>query len=175
MAKPRRRPAHPPDIIRQIAARIPEKKAPAAPMMPVAFVETPAQNAGTVVEIITSDRGTRSKRRYRLHILERMGRMRLLSRRQVTAGLAVHDAWCRTQLSPPAVRELFVDTTPRPDDIAVAQVEAMQAYADIMALVPVWYRQAVRRLAVDRLLPTTARELEDARRGLSALARKKSY
>ena len=58
---------------------------------------------------------------------------------------------------------------------AVAQVEAMQAYADIMALVPRWYRQAVRRTACDRLLPATARELDDLRRGLTALADELGY
>ena len=205
MPRARKRPSRP-DIIRQIASRIPERKVPEAPLMPVSFVETwavkigpnglpvededgnvmplldasgrpipGAQERGVRIETVKSDRGSRSKRRYRLHILEIMGKARVLSARQVEAGLDVYDAWCATQLSPPAIPEIYVDASRRPDDIAVAQVAAMQAYADLMAMVPRWYRAAVRRTACDRLLPQTERDTDELRRGLTALARELGY
>ena len=175
MPKPRRKPCHPRDIIAQIARNIPERKSTVEVMMPVAFIETPAQNAGCTVEIIREPGKARRKKRYRKHILERMEDKRLVSRRQVLAGLKIHDAWCSTQLSPPAIQEIYVDAPCRPDDVAVAQVEAMQAYADLMGLVPAWYRAEVRRTACERYLPQTAAQLDLLRRGLSALADKLRY
>ena len=153
MAKPRRKPSHPPDIIAQIARRIPERKAPVELMMPVAFIETEAQNAGCVVETIREEGKARRKRRYRLHVLERMaketdGLMRI-TERQKLAGMALHDAWCGTLLSPPAVREIVVDSTPRPDDLTVHQVIAMQRYADLIGVIPRQFRPVARHVACE--------------------------
>lgn len=144
-------------------------------MMPVAFIETEAQNAGCVVETIQEDGRARRKRRYRLHLVERLAMQRILSEAQKLAGMRLYDAWCATMLSPPAVQEVFVDSAPRPDNRAVMQVVRMQAYADMIAEVPLMYRVAVRRLVCDRLFPQTSYELDHARRGLNQLVKHLGY
>lgn len=117
--------------------------------MPVEWIDTPAQNAGTTIETIREPGKADRKRRYRLHILEQMHRGGRISRRQMLAGMELHEAWCATQLSPPAVREVVVDGTMDPDRITVAQVEAMQRYADLAAAVPAAQRYVVRHVVLD--------------------------
>lgn len=148
---------------------------PEPPMMPVEWIDNAAQNAGCIVEVVKSDRGTRSKRRHRLHMVELLGKTRRLSERQVLAGVDLLTAWHATQLSAPAIPELRVDTTPRPDSIAVAQCEAMQAYADLMAVIPALWRPAVRRVVCDGMMPASEREMVDVQQGLSRLADHKRY
>lgn len=147
------------------------RRKPAIPTMPIEWIDSPAQNAGCVVEVISETGKANRKRRYRLHIVERLAQRRVLSESQKLAGLALHGAWCQTMLSPPAVQEIFVDATPRPDDVTVHQVERMQRFADMAAAIPVLYRAHVRRLACDRLMPQTAGDLELARQGLMRLAK----
>lgn len=117
--------------------------------MPVEWIDTPAQNAGTTIETVREPGKADRKRRYRLHILEQMHRGGRISRRQMLAGMELHEAWCATQLSPPAVREVVVDGTMDPDRITVAQVEAMQRYADLAAAVPAAQRYVVRHVVLD--------------------------
>ena len=157
------------------------------PMMPVAFVETwvldsdgkpiapGPQEAGTVVEIIHEAGKARRKRRHRPHILERLAKRRIVSETQMLAGLRLHDAWCLTLLSPPGIQEVRIDASPRPDNVAIHQVQRMQSYADMVALIPRPYREPARRLACDRLLPQTTRDLELARQGLMRLAKALGY
>ena len=133
------------------------RRKPHVPTAPVEWLETEAQMHGTVVETVKDDTPgkIRQKRRYRLHTLERMANARdpmaRISERQKLAGLEIHSRWCNTQLSPPCVREIVVDSTPRPDDTTIAQVEAVQAFADIMRLVPSDMSGVVRHVCCDNL------------------------
>lgn len=178
MAKARRKPAHPPDIVRQIAMSIRARRPEPTKELeaPVEWIDNEAQNAGCIVETMRREPGkARRKRRFRLHTLELLGKTRRLSETQVLAGLALHERWCMTQLSPPAVQEIYVDAPVRPDEVAVAQVEAMQAYADMIALVPLAYRATVRRVACDGHWPTTEVEIVALQQGLTGLARARGY
>lgn len=127
------------------------RRKPHTPTLPPEWVETPAQMAGTQVEPVKTGRDVQKLRRFRVHVLEKMRDSNKISFRQCQAGLAIHEAWCETQLSPPAVREINVDSTPKPDDVTVAQCERMKIFADLMALVPSDMTGVVRHVCCEGL------------------------
>ena len=85
---------------------------------------TSAANAGTVLEEVTNDQGenpNRMKRRRRKSAIENIN----LSMRQEQAAKAIEQAWCRVQeLSSGMPLKEQVDSSPKPDAVIAAQVEA---------------------------------------------------
>ena len=103
------------------------RKKPSSPPMPVEFIETEAQNAGTVIEMI--DRGpgrAKEKRRRRYHLLDKISKptqykgrtfKARITTRQRDAGERLFEAWCETMRSPTATSE-YVDKSVDWDGIA---------------------------------------------------------
>lgn len=136
-----------------MGATLAKHKKQKAPVMPVEWIDNPAQNAGTVVEVVSETGKADKKRRYRLHTLERMGKRPpgkgRLHPRQVMAGLKLYEVWCETQMSPAAIREIFVDGTMDADAITVAQVTAMQEFAMVWEWVPREFRGIVGHVVLE--------------------------
>lgn len=128
-----------------------KKRKPYVPTVPPEWLDTPAQMAGTTVEVVKDDNPNRAKklRRYRKHPLEAMREGGKISERQMLAGLELHNAWSATLQSPPAIPEITVDSTPRPDDITVAQCERMTTYAKLIEEVPSQQQPIVRHVCCD--------------------------
>lgn len=101
--------------------------------------QTEAQNAGTTLESVPDDKNG-STRRVRKHILLRM---KGLSPRQQAAGLAISEAYEATQKSPPAIKEIQVDSSPKPDACIGIQIDRASRHAWLKAAVPPQYKYVV--------------------------------
>lgn len=97
--------------------------------------ETPLQRADTITEAVPEDaNGMRRKRRLPMHrLMERRGN---LTSAQADAADALLFAYEQTQLSPPAIREIYVDLPVMPDKAAVAQTIAMSRLIWIKRRIP---------------------------------------
>lgn len=126
---------------------------PSKPTMPVEFIRTDAQDAGCELVVIDDGEGRCYRmRRYRTHTLERMakenGAMRV-SERQLLAGLDLHAAYCRTQLSSPAIPEIQVDRTPRPDEATVNKCHAATVFAKMTTGIQREHMKVVRHVCCE--------------------------
>lgn len=110
------------------------RKKPSAPVMDIEWVVTPAQEAGTITEDVRDGREgvARRRRRYRLHPLEMMAKSGTLTPAQCQAGLALHEAYCKTLMGPPAIREIVVDATTDYDALAVKRCDLLTSLAKMM-------------------------------------------
>ena len=109
------------------------RRKPAELTMPPQFVDTPAQNAGCVVEDIREPGKATRRRRTRETELLRLAKSGRISDEQCAAGLRLRDLWDETQRTP-APQEP-VDRTARPDDATVHRVTAMTEFAKAMRAV----------------------------------------
>lgn len=72
-----------------------------------------------------------------------------LTRRQADAAHQLLTAWERNQRTPPAIRKVQVDTTPKPDANIDITISRVSAYHSIARLVPPKYRAYVMHVARD--------------------------
>lgn len=104
------------------------------------------------------DNGAEFRRKHRDHVLEIMASSKRrngkakqpeISTRQRDAGLRLHEAYCRTELSGDApFTKVYVDVSPDPAAVALAQAERVTEYAILMAKVPQNMRGPVWHVAV---------------------------
>jgi len=129
--------------------------------LPVEFVETEAQNAGTTIELIDLGRGrAKEKRRRRYHMLDRLAKFidygkgrtspARITHRQRDAGFKLFDAWCETELSPSMTHE-FVDKSVDWDGIALANAERSAAWANVSRFLPAQYRDVVLTVVIHQI------------------------
>ena len=94
---------------------------------------TIAATAGTVIEAVEGQEHNRTGRRRRKDRLNDF----TLSMRQMQAGKAIRDAWCRVEmLSSGSPLKEQVDASPKPDSVVTAQVEARSKLVFVMSAVP---------------------------------------
>jgi len=108
--------------------------------------QTEAQLAGAEVVEWIEKNGQRTRSKHRKHILEIMARPRQAGRRaiparitpiQLAAGLALVNAFEATQKSPDlAWTRIYVDSTPRPGDAVVIQIDAQSTVVAITRCIP---------------------------------------
>ena len=149
---------------------------PSKPVMPVEWIDTPAQNAGCVVEVIDKGEGKSNvKARKRYHLLDQMAKAQQygrhispakLTQRQANAGFAVHDAWCETMKGGGPIKE-YVQSTPDWDSIAVANADRIGKFARVTQHLPQQYRDVVLQVC-NMQIPTD--DLSGLRSGLDAVA-----
>lgn len=120
--------------------------------------KTPAALAGTTIMVFREDNGAEFRRKYRDHALEIMARSKHrngkprqpeISTRQRDAGLRLHEAYCRTELSGDApFTKVYVDVSPDPSAVALSQAERVTEYAKLMSEIPSDLRGPVWHVAV---------------------------
>lgn len=108
------------------------------PSKPAAFTGdhgtgTRAATAGTLIEPVEGQEHNKTGRRRRKDRLSDFS----LSMRQMQAGTAIRDAWCRVEmLSSGSALKAPVDASPKPDAVIGSQVEAMGRLSFVMSAVP---------------------------------------
>jgi hypothetical protein len=144
--------------------------------MPVEWIETEAQNAGCVVEVVDKGEGKSSvKARRRYHLLDQMAKTQqygkhispaLLTQRQANAGFKVHDAWCETMRGGGPVKE-YVQSSPDWGGIAIANADRIGKFAAVTCHLPQQHRDVVLQVC-NMQIPTD--DLSGLRAGLDAIA-----
>ncbi len=100
----------------------------------------PAATKGTVMEPVEGQEHNRTGRRRRKDRLNDF----TLSMRQMQAGKAIRDAWCRVEmLSSGEELKEQVDASPKPDAVIAAQVKAQSRLEFVMRSVPANMRDVV--------------------------------
>lgn len=111
---------------------------------------TAAAIAQTVLVVVPDDKNG-MKRRVRQGALELVNKDNGLTMRQYQAGQEIRGAFEETALSPPAIKEIQVDTCPTPDATIDRQVDAHSRYAFAMSAVPWHFKHIVEHVCVDNL------------------------
>jgi len=144
--------------------------------MPVEFIETEAQNAGTVIEMI--DRGpgrAKEKRRRRYHLLDKISKptqykgrtfKARITTRQRDAGERLFEAWCETMRSPTPTNE-FVDKSVDWDGIALQNAARIGMFAEVSKHLPQKYRDVVLTVVIHQIMVD---DIDGLRAGLDAVA-----
>lgn len=109
---------------------------------------TAAANASTVLVAVPDDKNG-MKRRQRIGALELVLKHSGMSQRQYQAGKRIRDTFEKTQSSPPAIKEIQVDTCPTPDATIDVQVDAQSDYSYAMSAVPPRFRHIVEHVCVE--------------------------
>lgn len=109
---------------------------------------TAAQTANTYLQPVPEDKNGQ-RRRVRQGALELLQKQ--ISPRQYDAGKAIRDAFEATQTSPPAIKEIQVDTCPSPDATIDVQVDKQSDYAAVMRAVPSDMKAVVFHVCCDNL------------------------
>ena len=109
---------------------------------------TAAAMASTVLVAVPDDKNG-MKRRQRIGALELVLKNTGMSQRQYQAGKRIRDAFEATQKSPPAIKEIQVDTCPTPDATIDKQVDAQSDYAEAMSAVPPQFKHVVEHVCVE--------------------------
>ena len=112
--------------------------------------DTPAQRAGAVILNVIEDSGAVFRRKRKDHPLEVMVVAGKISARQCAAGLKLHEAYCRTEMGPDsAFTRDFVDTSPNPSAVALAQTESITRFIAIFRHVPPAMKPVVWHVAIN--------------------------
>ena len=109
---------------------------------------TRAAIASTVLVAVPDDKNG-MKRRQRIGALELVYKRGGMSLRQFQAGKRIRDTFEATHKSPPAIKEIQVDTCPTPDATIDKQVDAQSDYAEAMAAVPARFKHIVEHVCVE--------------------------
>ncbi|MFK7944557.1 MAG: hypothetical protein AB8B85_16810, partial [Paracoccaceae bacterium] len=148
---------------------------PAAPVMPVEWVDTDAQNAGCEITQVEVEGKSTVRIRKRNHLLDQMAKARvygkhtsppLITERQAKAGNALHDAWCENMRSGGPIKE-YVQSSPDWGSIALANVERIWKFTDVTKYLPSQHRDVVLQVC-NVQIPTD--DLKGLRLGLDAIA-----
>lgn len=111
--------------------------------------DTKAQRKGAVVTYFREDNGLEYRRRRRDHALEIMRSAATISARQCAAGLKLHELWCITEMTGDApFTKVYVDTSPNPAAVAVAQAERLAAFVALSKHIPAALRGPVDHVAI---------------------------
>lgn len=93
----------------------------------------PAATQGTVIEAVEGQEHNRTGRRRRVEAIEQL----TLSMRQEQAAKRIRDAYCRVQkLTSGGPLKEQVDSSPKPDAVVAAQVDAQSELVWLMGVVP---------------------------------------
>jgi len=112
--------------------------------------DTPAQREGAVILNVTEDSGAVFRRKRRDHPLEVLAANIKISARQCAAGLKLHEAYCKTQMGPDsAFTREFVDTSPDPAAVALAQTERIARFTALFRHVPAAMKGVVWHVALN--------------------------
>ena len=107
---------------------------------------TKAAMASTVLVSVPDDKNG-MKRRQRIGALESI--MGKLTQRQYQAGKEIRDSFEATQTSPPAIKEIQVDVSPKPDATIDVQCDAQSRFAFAMSAVPVLGKDVVNHVLLE--------------------------
>lgn len=109
---------------------------------------TEAAMASTVLVAVPDDKNG-MKRRQRIGALELVYKSGGMTIRQFQAGKEIRDAFEATQKSPPAIKEIQVDSSPKPDATIDVQCDAQSRYAHAMSGVPGPYKHIVEHVCCE--------------------------
>ncbi|MEM7191287.1 MAG: hypothetical protein AAF405_00220 [Pseudomonadota bacterium] len=107
---------------------------------------TAAAMAETVLVAVPGDKNG-MRRRQRLGALDRLRGK--LSQRQMQAGQEIRNAFEATQKSPPAIKEIHVDASPKPDATIDVQCDAQSRFALAMSEVPSHFKHIVIHVCIE--------------------------
>ena len=116
------------------------------------------------------------RRRRRLCVAELYHRKGHITKRQFTAAMALLLAWERNQRGPAAIKEIQVDTSPKPDASIAITIDRISKYHAVARLIPKQYQAFVMHVARDNnhitSMPGYRRNvhMDRLRKGLDALA-----
>ncbi len=114
-----------------------KRKPPLLPPQGDVGPNTAAQRKGAVILRVTEDSGAVFRRKRRDHALEIMAKSGKLSERQCAAGLKLHALYCATEMGPDAAfTRVYVDTSPNPAAVALAQTEKITRFIALFRHVP---------------------------------------
>ena len=98
--------------------------------------DTPAQRTGAVL-VKETENGVTTQYLRRDHMVTQMLKGGHLTARQAAAGIELADRWDDTMRSPdPSWTRIFVDSSPKPGDVNVAQLEAKARWQELSAHIP---------------------------------------
>ena len=109
---------------------------------------TKAAMASTVLVSVPDDKNG-MKRRQRIGALELVYRRGGMTMRQFQAGKEIRDAFEATQKSPPAIKEIHVDSSPKPDATIDVQCDAQSRYAFAMSAVDSRFKHIVEHVCCE--------------------------
>ena len=146
--------------------------------------DTPAARRMTVTESagdIDPQTGKRSNpnsvvRKRRISVAELYHRKKHLTKRQFTAAMALLIAWERNRRGPAAIKEIQVDTSPKPDASIAITIDRISKYHAVARLIPKRYEPFVMHVAREgkhiTSMPGYRRNayMDRLRKGLDALA-----
>ena len=132
---------------------------------------TAAQRAGKVIEAATwRDPETGKevnpngvKRSRRIDVVEMYARKGILDRRQLAAALALRCAYEGTYKSPPAIKKLQVDVSPKPDHFVAILMDRIGRFSDVMVLVPKRHREIIDCVVLENRTPGWLRKYRGPR------------
>ncbi len=112
------------------------RKKPTTPPTPWdAGPDTVMQKAGTAIRPVPEDKNG-MKRKVRLDPIDRAPLLAALSRRQRSAAQEITEAWEATGKGPPAIKEIFVDSTPNPTASIATHIDRMSRFHRVWGCVP---------------------------------------
>ena len=112
--------------------------------------DTAAQRAGAHIGVYAEDSGAVFRRKRRDHPLEVLAANNKISSRQCAAGLRLHEAYCITEMGPDAAfTRDYVDTSPNPAAVALAQTERITRFVAIFRHVPAAMKGVVWHVAIN--------------------------
>lgn len=125
--------------------------------------DTAAQRAGKVIEDATyTDPETGEKRNpngvkraRRIDLAEHLRNKGFVSERGLRAALLIRDAFERTMRSPPAIKKVQVDTSPKPDHAVAIMVDRISAYHAAVQRIPPKYWSLVTWVVIDNQHPSS--------------------
>lgn len=152
-----------------------KRREPSLPPVGDVGPDTAAQRNGTVIVRESEPNGTRYQRKRRDHMLTRMYGKGSVNKRQLAAGLELHDRYEQTMRSPELAwaRGVYVDSTPKPGDISTAQLEAKARWTALSRHIPRDCRAIVMAVCIHEtpIRPGFTRAVERARKYASDLRR----
>ena len=89
------------------------------------------------------------RRTRRLSVAEYYQRNGILSQREAEAARKLLNAWERNQRRPPAIKEINVDSSPKPDHFIAVTIDRISAYRAIAKHVPRKYQAYVMQVGRD--------------------------
>ncbi|APX88657.1 hypothetical protein BV394_02020 [Brevirhabdus pacifica] len=119
--------------------------------------DTAAQRAGRIIEDVTEtdpETGKRVnpngiKRARRIDLIEHYRIIGVITQAEFTALMALRMAYEKTQRGPPAIQELQVDTSSKPDHAVAILMDRLSRYSQMMAHVRPEHRRVITCVVLD--------------------------
>lgn len=93
------------------------------------------------------------KRMRRIDLVEMYARKGVLNQRQVSAAKRLTNAWEGTMKTPPAIKEIQVDSSPKPDAFIDIHIDRVSKFTSVMKHVDTQYREIIDCVVLNNNIP----------------------